>query len=395
MALYACAFVYVHLPEYDPQWATLDFWGGKDGSRSGVVRNLGLLVLAVIGIVVAVWRSLVAQWQLEKTDAQLKLALERQIIDQKSELSGRLNDAAKLLAEEKKSARFSGIYLLSDVIQSDPNEFYIVGLDILSAFIREESSRLKQAGLPAINLDEARGIDDDLVSTAFERLCMIRSIVPEAEAIESRARNWSPDLRGMVLRRAELRDLRLWELILVGVNLDVVSFNRCRIDSLRIHSSTVSRLVLSDCQLSLRLFSSTVNRFSDARSKFNVFSCTETDFTDSRFRDSSFTENPFVRDSAFERGQLIGLSPSSIYLLWFQFSNTQIVTSNFGPSVPILLREHGRSGLGLWRYDNDASILPFEVEERRGLEDEGPKDAAGSPDASAANSSASRGSPKT
>ena len=97
--------------------------------RSAVIRNSILVAAALVTIVLTIWRSLVAEQQLETARGQSEIA-------QRSHLEGRYQNAAELLGSELLSVRLGGIHALDQLARDYPHEFHIQVMRLFAAFVR-------------------------------------------------------------------------------------------------------------------------------------------------------------------------------------------------------------------------------------------------------------------
>ena len=86
----------------EPSFWTWDFWqkaGNKVvSSRSEIVRNLGLLLLGLIGLGFGIWRAYTAHRQVR--------------ISEQGQFTERFSAAVGLLGDEKSTVRMGGVYAL-------------------------------------------------------------------------------------------------------------------------------------------------------------------------------------------------------------------------------------------------------------------------------------------
>ena len=108
------------------------FWKdlrGENESLSTTIRNLGLIVGGVIAIILAVWRSTVAERQAGTAQAQADIA-------QQSLLNERYQRGAEMLGSPVLSVRLGGIFALRRLAEEYPEQYHIQILDLLCAFVR-------------------------------------------------------------------------------------------------------------------------------------------------------------------------------------------------------------------------------------------------------------------
>ena len=101
-------------------WAWMTEYG--EDSPSAVIRNAGLVIAAPVALVLAVWRSIVAQQQA----GIARLSLQE----------GRYQKAADMLGSDLLPVRLGGIYVLCHLARNYPVEFHIQVARLLSAFVR-------------------------------------------------------------------------------------------------------------------------------------------------------------------------------------------------------------------------------------------------------------------
>ena len=139
-------------------WA---YWqeGGSNTSRSEVVRNLGLLAAAVIGLVVGSWRAVTAYMQARASQRQAAAALEQvevanvqARIAQQGQITNLFSTAVEHLGSEQLPVRLGGIYALWRLIKDSPDRVISV-IDILCAFVRHPPHEPAQGPDPSASED--------------------------------------------------------------------------------------------------------------------------------------------------------------------------------------------------------------------------------------------------
>ena len=127
-------------------WSLINFWDwlqtGPDGPESGstTVRNLGLVIGGVAAILLAVWRSRVAERQAETA--------------QRSLLNERYQQGAEMLGSGVLSVRLGGIYALRRLAEDHPEHYHIEIMKLFCAFVRNPTG---EAG--GSNWKDSRGRD--------------------------------------------------------------------------------------------------------------------------------------------------------------------------------------------------------------------------------------------
>ena len=115
------------------------FWEelrGDEESLSSTIRNLGLVGGGIIAIVLAVWRSLVAQKQAEAALQQASTALRQAETAQQGLLNDRYQKGAEMLGNDVLSVRLGGIYALQRLAEEHPEQYHIQIMRLFCAFVR-------------------------------------------------------------------------------------------------------------------------------------------------------------------------------------------------------------------------------------------------------------------
>lgn len=192
---------------------------GKDApvTRSEVLRNLGLIAVSVIGVGLAVWRSMVAA-----TNAQLA---------EQGHQNERYQTAAKMLGDEQLSVRLGGIYALDRLARDNPEIYRKTVMQLFCAFARNppyiEKERLEQKEVGG-EAGEKRGRPPELaredVLEIANALGSLSRIEPGVLANLTGAKLVGADLEdgylvGVYLWGADLRDANLRYANLTGAKL--------------------------------------------------------------------------------------------------------------------------------------------------------------------------------
>ena len=97
-------------------------WLSDGESSSTTIRNLGLVVAAIIGLPLAIWRSMVASRQ--ATTAQRGL------------LNDRYQKGSEMLGSKVLAVRLGGIYALARLAREHPGDYHTQIMSLLCAFVR-------------------------------------------------------------------------------------------------------------------------------------------------------------------------------------------------------------------------------------------------------------------
>ena len=103
-------------------------------SGSDIIRNLGLIVAAIIALPLAIWRSIVAERQATASQSQAEIA-ERVLLNE------RYQKGTEMLGSEVLNVRLSGIYTLARVAREHPEECHTQIMELLCTFVRIPPAR--------------------------------------------------------------------------------------------------------------------------------------------------------------------------------------------------------------------------------------------------------------
>ena len=124
-------------------WVFWEDLRGENESLSTTIRNLGLIIGGVIAIILAVWRSRVAERQAGTAQAQADIA-------QQSLLNERYQRGAEMLGSPVLPVRLGGIFALRRLAEEHPEQYHIQIVELFCAFVRnptEDSSVYMQGRL--------------------------------------------------------------------------------------------------------------------------------------------------------------------------------------------------------------------------------------------------------
>ena len=107
------------------------FW---EELRDGSVRNAALMVGGVVTVLLAVWRSVVAERRAEVAHRQVATA-------QQGLLNERYQKAAGMLGSSVLSVRLGGVYALQRLAEEHPDQYHIQITRLLCAFARNPHQR--------------------------------------------------------------------------------------------------------------------------------------------------------------------------------------------------------------------------------------------------------------
>ena len=116
-----------------------EYWNVGDkttATRSEVLRNVGLLIVGIVGLGFGVWRSYTAYQQTEAAKKQADVALKQAGIAERGHFTERFTKAIEQLGSESNPIRLGGIYALWRLAQDDPENNVVAVMDIFCAYVR-------------------------------------------------------------------------------------------------------------------------------------------------------------------------------------------------------------------------------------------------------------------
>jgi hypothetical protein len=182
--------------------ATRYFWDWlhKDGdSNSSTLRNAGLLSAAVTALLLAVWRSRVAERQADTAQRGL--------------LNERYQKGAEMLGSDMLSVRLGGIYALQRLADEHPEQYHIQIMRLFCAFVRRPTADKSDGDRETAKPGSAKEPDAEGKQRIREDVQAVM------EAIGSRSE------KGMALEKKETFTIDLRGASLRGANLESANFS--------------------------------------------------------------------------------------------------------------------------------------------------------------------------
>ena len=220
------------------------FWEdlrGDEESLSTTIRNLGLVEGGIIAIVLAVWRSIVAQRQADAALQQAETGLRQADTSEQGLLNDRYQKGAEMLGNYVLSVRFGGIYALQSLAEEYPEQYHVQIMHRLCAFVRHPTK--DNAGESAPDL---KGETPDETSSLREDVQAVMQAIANRKKT-SIALEREVDFR-LDFNYADLRDMVLW-----GGDLSLANFKVANLSGAKF-----IRTDLSEANLTFANLSSTV-----------------------------------------------------------------------------------------------------------------------------------------
>lgn len=204
----------------------------KAGNPYSDLRNIGLVLLGLIGMPLALWRSVIAFQQHHLSERGF-------IID-------RYQKGAQMLESNELSVRIAGVYALRELASSDPDETYFLVLDMLFSFVRENSKIRTKVFTDQNEAEEQLTIEEfpsDLQS-ALDAACFLRNKI-SGQKLEKKRTDWRANLRKSNLSRAKLIGANLTRADLFGANLSNAELEGANLTDADLGNSILSGALLS------------------------------------------------------------------------------------------------------------------------------------------------------
>ena len=196
-------------------WLQAGVAGPESGSTT--IRNLSFLFAGLIGLPLAIWRSLVSERQADAAQRQANTALQNL-------LNERYQQGAEMLGSDVLAVRLGGIYTLERLAEEHPELYHIQNIRLLCAFVRHPSGAQGEQGeqptgeTNLVDMDPERD-PKDLVREDVQAI--LRAIGDRSESRRSleKAANFRLYLQNVNLSGSHLDDADLSQAQLAGAKL--------------------------------------------------------------------------------------------------------------------------------------------------------------------------------
>jgi hypothetical protein len=199
----------------------------QNGVYNLLFQGIGATLLG--GLVYSGWRYL------RLTDARLQTANDREITD-------RFSQAIAYLASDKMEVRLGGIYTLERLAQASPAESWVT-IEILTAFVRERSTRVPETPPPLVGVDIPKQQRKPSVPRIPTDVQAVMTVLSRRDVSQDRE-DRSIELRGSNLRAADLNGIELW-----GADLWKVNLREAQLWQAKLAGASLGRANLSDASL--------------------------------------------------------------------------------------------------------------------------------------------------
>ena len=222
------------------EWLVNDFWSwlgtkpaGREESNSATLRNVGLVIAAVVALPLAIWRSVIGSRQADTAERGL--------------MNERYQKGAEMLESEFLSVRLGGIYALQQLAAEHPVRYHLQVMRLFCAFARNPAGSDSTEFEPYerdYDVLTPRSLREDVQAA----MTAIAERKHPAIAIETRA-GFTLNLRGAHLADAHLVNANLVGAMLREVNLTRAILVGADLSQAYLVQSDLSGAVLLDAKL--------------------------------------------------------------------------------------------------------------------------------------------------
>ena len=219
-------------------WENWEVLHSEQDSVSTTVRNLGLVIGGVIAILLAVWRSIVAERQAETA--------------QQSLMNERYQKGAEMLGNEALAVRLGGIYALERLAVDHPEQYHLQVMELFCGFVRHPTRYQRIEFPPEGHEEEGHEEQDDRTLRADVQNVMrlIGSRSPTGISLEQRNEDFKLYLRDANLSHLQVRTAKLSGAWLTKANLSGADLPNAVLSSARLRQANLSGAKLRHAVLS-------------------------------------------------------------------------------------------------------------------------------------------------
>ncbi len=215
-------------------WCFWDELGNENESVSSTIRNVGLLFGGIIAMLLAVWRSKVAERQANTAQQRL--------------LHERYERGAKMLGSGVLAVRLAGVYALERLAKEHPEEYHIQVIELLCAFVRHPTEDVRIEYDPESDGDQDEQVRRIRADVEYAVLA-IGSRSDTGIALEQRSKDVKLYLREANLSHLKVSDAKLSGAWLTKANLSGATFPRARLSEARLRRAKLSGAELRNADL--------------------------------------------------------------------------------------------------------------------------------------------------
>ena len=229
-------------------WRFWDDLHSVQDSLSTTIRNQGILIGGVVGILLALWRSKVAERQTATA--------------QESLLNDRYQRGADMLGNNALPVRMGGIYVLKRLAEDRPEQYHVPVMELFCIFVRHPTTDPRFASLSNVLREDVQAVMTAIGSRSeigleYERaanfhLQLLGAALDYADLREA-------NLAGGDLRGASLFSATLFETDLSGAALVRANLAKAKAERANLSWANLSDAKLQDTYISGAVFREEVN----------------------------------------------------------------------------------------------------------------------------------------
>ena len=213
------------------KWEWLREFDDAKDSNSDTFRNVALIVAGILALVFAMWRSKIA-------DVQSKIAQRQADTAQRGLLNERYQKGAEMLGSVVSATRMGGIFALQRLAEEHPNEYHILILRLLCAFVRQQTNGGTGPGSE---------VSEEVQSAIYAiRACRQKDTAVELE----QADNFRLNLTRAHLRRADLSEINLSNADLPDANLSRTYLGRAILSGAYLQNANLAGATMAGTDIS-------------------------------------------------------------------------------------------------------------------------------------------------
>ena len=213
------------------------FWGWlRSESNDTTVRNVALVVGGVGAVLLAIWRSRVAERQADTAQQGL--------------LNERYQQGAQMLGREVLSVRLGGIFALQRLADEHPERYHVQIMRLLCAFVRHPTGDSSLEPVP----EDAKGGPQTRIRQDVEAVVSVICSRGRSRIELERQQGFRLDLRGAELRGAQFPDADLSGAMLHDASLGGANFWDADLSGAYLNSADLSEAQLYGAKCSSTFF---------------------------------------------------------------------------------------------------------------------------------------------
>lgn len=200
-------------------------------SGTATVRNLGLLVTAIIALPLGIWRSFVAHRQAETAQQGL--------------LNERYQKGAEMLGSEVLPVRLGGIYALARLAEEHPEQYHVPIIQLFCTFVRNPTRSKESQSKPENQPSHELSLREDIQAV----MTAIGSRSEVGLSYEKATKSFALEIQHSATRVTVSRRAYFW-LDLRGANLRGVDLCEANLSSTNFYGADLSKSQLIEADLS-------------------------------------------------------------------------------------------------------------------------------------------------